>query len=99
MELSTPIIGTDKEISEISEKERPGSYAGMMEYLQKGTGYAIPVLKLIEIEPVSLDELQKRFDSFVVLQSYYMLNRKKYLLDYLLSRAHIQTSDFKRNQL
>lgn len=97
MEFGTPIIGTDKEISELSERIKPGSYAGMMEYLHKGVGYAIPVLKMIEIEPVSLGELQKRFVDFVVPQSYYMLNNKKELLDFLLSREHIQTIDFKRS--
>lgn len=94
IEFGTPIIGTDKEISELSEKTNPGSYAGMMEYLHKGVGYAIPVLKMIEIEPVSLEELQKRFVGFVVPQSYYMLNNKNELLDFLLSREHIQTIDF-----
>ena len=69
----------------------------MMEYLHKGIGYAIPVLRMIEIEPVSLSELQKKFVDFVIPQSYYMLNNKNELLDFLLSKKHIQTIDFKRN--
>ena len=95
IEFETPIIGTDKEISELSEKIKPGSYAGMMEYLKKGTGYAIPVLKMIEIEPVSLSELKNEFADFVVPQSYYLLNNKEKLLYYLLAKKHIHTIDFK----
>ena len=96
MEFDTPIIGNSEEISELAEKIKPGSYAGMMEYLAKGTGYAIPVMKMTEIEPVPLSELKKRFTNFVAPQSYYLLNNKSELLNFLLSREHIQTIDFER---
>lgn len=94
IEFDTPIIGSAEEISLISEKNKPGSYDVMMQYLKNGIGYAIPVKQLIEIEPVPLKELKSRFENFTVPQSYYMLGNKRELLDYLLSRKHLNIINF-----
>ena len=98
MEFDTPIIGTSEEISELAEKIKPGSYAGMREYLEKGIGYAIPVMKMIEMEPISLGELKKKFPNFVVPQSYYMWNNKKELLEYLFSAKNLKEIIFERKK-
>lgn len=86
IEFDKPIYGSDTEIAAISEKERPGSYQASIEWLQGRKCYAIPVKKIIPIAPVSLEELQHRFLDFSVPQSYYNLNKKTKVLDFLLSR-------------
>ncbi len=96
IEFDEPIIGTDIQISSLSEKIKPGSYDGMMKYLSKGTGYAIPIRRFIEIEPVSLAELREKFGSFVVPQSYYMLNQKEELLKFLLEKKHLSERKFEQ---
>lgn len=96
MEFGSPIIGSAEEISSISEKIKPGSYDVMMEYMKKGVGYAIPVKQLTEIEPVSLKDLRCKIKGFTVPQSYYMLNNKKELLEYLLSLKHLNIINFER---
>lgn len=96
IEFDTPIIGSAEEISLISERIKPGSYDVMMEYMKNGVGYAIPVKQLTEIEPVTLEELRSRFKGFAVPQSYYLLNNKKELLEFLLSRKHLNTINFNR---
>lgn len=86
IEFDAPIYGSDTEIAAISEKERPGSYQASIEWLQGRKCYAIPVKKIIPINPVSLEELQHKFADFSVPQSYYGLNKKAKILDFLLSR-------------
>lgn len=96
IEFDTPIIGTDEEISRLAESLKEGSYQGMKQYLNKGIGYAIQVKKLIEIEPVSLQTLRERFSNLVVPQSYYLINNKKELLDFLLAQPRTNEIVFRR---
>lgn len=81
-----PIYGSAEEISALSEKINPNSYSGMMDYLDKGKGYALPIIEICGIKEVSLEELRRRFKGFAVPQSYYLLNKKPDLLHFLLSQ-------------
>lgn len=83
IEFGEPIIGTAEEIAKIAEKESPGSYKGMIDYFHNNIGYAIPILKFEKIQEVSLKELKEEFPNFVVPQSYYLLDKKPDLLNYL----------------
>lgn len=83
IEFDSPIIGTAEEISSLAEKENPGCYNNMMDYFSKGTGYAIPILSITKIDEVKLEDLKKQFPNFVVPQSYYILDKKIDLLNYL----------------
>ena len=84
--FDTPIIGSPELISEISEKET-GEGALTAEYLKgSNKGHAIPVVSWQEIEPISLDELRAHIAGFVPHQSYYRLDNKPELLEYLKSR-------------
>ncbi len=87
-----PIVGRAEEISQLSEDINPGSYPYMMEYFKKGTGYAIPVKKIVEIEPISLDKLRKSFEGFVVPQSYYYLDmeEKRDLLEVIKKLGNVE---------
>jgi len=90
-----PIVGNTEEMSRFSEKHNPGSYSVMKEYFKKGTGYAIPVKKVIEFSPISLSKIKEHFPNFVVPQSYYYLDtqEKKELLEFLLREANLQSMD------
>ncbi|MCH5251488.1 MAG: hypothetical protein J1F22_00820 [Lachnospiraceae bacterium] len=87
-----PVIGSAEEISRLSEEINPGSYSYMMEYLSKGTGYAIPVKKVVEIKPISLETIRQKAERFVVPQSYYYLDteKKKKLLEVLVELGEIK---------
>lgn len=87
IEFDCPVLGSAEEISRLSDQIKPGSYDSLMRYLKGGTGYAIPVKKITEFEPISLEELRKRFSGFTVPQSYYFLETKEELLQFFLERA------------
>lgn len=88
IEFDTPIIGTSEEIATLAEKEQPGHYDRKMEYFHGDTAYAIPIKKIIPLKEVSLEELRKLFPDFVVPQSYYILDKKPELLNYLKSKEN-----------
>ena len=59
----------------------------MIDYMHNDIGYAIPVKKITLIEDVSLEELKSKFLDFVPPQSYYILDRKPELLNFLNSKC------------
>lgn len=86
IKFDTPIIGTPEEISDISERET-GEGALTAEYLKgKEKGYAIPVISWEEIEPVTLSTLKHDIPNFIPPQSYYRLDNKPKLHQYLESK-------------
>lgn len=85
IDFGKPIIGSKEEIANLSEKEDPGSYKDMLEYIHD-KGYAIPVEKITKIKPVSLEELKTKFKNFTPPQSYYILDKKEDLLEFLKRR-------------
>lgn len=87
IEFGVPIIGNAKDIATIAEKEQPGCYQEMIDYMHNNIGYAIPVKKITPIEEVSLEELKNFFSDFVPPQSYYILDRKPELLEFLNNRC------------
>lgn len=86
IEFGEPIIGNAHQIASISEKENSGSYDDMLQYLYNDIGYAIPVKKIIPIQEISLNELKELFSDFVPPQSYYILDKKPKLLNFLNNR-------------
>lgn len=87
IDFGKPIIGNAKEIASIAEKEHPGCYQDMIDYMYNDIGYAIPVEKITPIEEISLEELKEKFSDFVPPQSYYILDKKPELLNFLDSRC------------
>lgn len=86
IEFGAPIIDTPERIVDIAEKEKSGSWQGTKEYLSGlEKAYAIPVLSLREMAPVSLAELRQKFQ-FTAPQSYFYLNHKPELLSFLEER-------------
>ncbi|MDQ0417642.1 putative transcriptional regulator [Croceifilum oryzae] len=90
VQFDTPIIGSPEEISLISQ-ESTGEGDLTAEYLKgKKQGYAIPVMGWEEITPLSLHELRFHFPNFVPPQSYYRLDHKPDLLEFLLSSRIVE---------
>lgn len=92
VKFGQPIVKPPHEIAQIREREEPnmGGYDGMLKYLDGlDKGYAIPVLSVEKIDPVSLAELRERF-KFVVPQSYMIINEKPELLTFLQSRSRLK---------
>ncbi len=87
IEFGMPIISNAKNIATIAEREQPGCYYNMIDYMHNDIGYAIPVKKITLIEDVSLEELKSKFLDFVPPQSYYILDRKPELLNFLNSKC------------
>jgi predicted transcriptional regulator len=89
IELEAPIIGTPKEISELAKTHRKGIGIEIYEYM-KGSdkGYAIRIKKLVEIENISLQYLQKNF-GLTAPQGYIILDKKPELLAKLESLEKI----------
>ena len=90
IDFDVPIIGASEEICKLAEKHQPGSSDNLMAYFRKGIGYAIPVKSARLIEAVDLSSLRELFPDFVAPQSYYLLNCKRALLEYLLSLPMIK---------
>lgn len=88
--FGAPLIASSEEIAKISESENPGSYAGMMSYLHSGSGYAIPIESIEPLKEVSLDELRLEFPNLVVPQSYYILDKKSELLEFIKARGGVE---------
>lgn len=86
IEFDTPIIDVKEKISQLAENECKGTYQAMMTYFTKDIGYAIPIKSIMEIEEVSLFDIKKNFPNFVPPQSYYSLNQKQDLLEFLKGR-------------
>lgn len=96
IEFGIPIIGTATEIARIAENDEPGCFDDMISYFYNDIGYAIPIEKIIPIEEISLEELKSLFSDFVVPQSYYILDKKKKLLEFLQSRKSIENEIYRR---
>lgn len=83
VQFDAPIVGTPEEISAISEEET-GEGKLTAEYLKgRDKGYAIPVLSWTELPPITLQEIQFHFPNFAPPQSYYRLDNKPDLLQFL----------------
>lgn len=91
VEFGQPIFGSANEICEIAEKDEPGSFLGMKAYLGKGKGVAIPIKKVYEFSPVSLEELKSKINRFTVPQSYYMLDQKPEIVDLLVDKPVVNS--------
>lgn len=84
--FAKPIIGNALDIAELAEESEKGSFNDIKEYLHNDIGYAMEVLSITPIKEVTLKELQEKFPGFVAPQSYYILDKKPELLEFLESR-------------
>lgn len=84
IEFDKPIKGTSDQIAKFAEDYDKGDYMDFYTWLDGRDCYALPVLKIITFKPLSIEKLKERFEDFSVPQSYYYLNKKEELLDYLI---------------
>lgn len=87
IEFGEPIIGNAKGIATIAEEEQPGCYQDMLAYMYNDIGYAIPIKNIVPIEEVSFEEIKSKFPDFVPPQSYYILDKKPEILQFLNSKC------------
>lgn len=78
-----PIYATSHEIAMIAEKDAPGSYESILEYFDKGYGYALPIKSVVTTKSIPLNKIKEKFPSFSPPQSYYYLDKKPLLLEYI----------------
>jgi len=90
IEFGMPIVGTAEQIATISERENPGSYDEMLQYMHNDIGYAIPIKKIIQLEEISLEDIKNIISGFAPPQSYYILDNKPELLNILKSQKEIE---------
>lgn len=84
--FAKPIIGNALDIACLALENEKGSFDDIKEYLHNDIGYAMEVLSITPIKEVTLKELQEKFPDFVAPQSYYILDKKPELLEFLESR-------------
>ncbi len=84
IEFGCPIVGTAEEIAKFSEDNDQCSYDEMYEYFKGKTAYAIPILSVEQFSnSISLEDLKKEFLNFSPPQSYYYLDDKPTLMNYI----------------
>lgn len=86
--LGSAVKGSPGEIAEIGERERVGGAESLLRYFgNRSVAFALPILGVGEIEPISLEELRKTVPGFMPPQSYFRLENHPVLLQILLSRS------------
>lgn len=86
IEFGMPIIDKIENIAAIAEEEKPGSREGTLAYLDGlEKGFAIPILSIREIQPLSLEELRSDFH-FTAPQSYINVDTNPGLKEDLMKR-------------
>lgn len=89
--FGTPLIASPEEIGRIAEQQKPGNGKPVIEYLSRHRrGFAVPVRKVMEITPVSLDCLQSRF-GFTPPQAFLYLKNNTPLFDFLVNQSGLET--------
>lgn len=83
IDFDVPIYDTSHNIALLSERMKPGSYNNIITYFTESYGFAIPINSISLINPISLNELKKKFANFIVPQSYYYLDDKQEILEFL----------------
>ncbi len=87
MLLDEPISGTAKEISDIAENAIPGNSPSVFDYfIEKDFGLAIPILRVIETQKVSLDYLREKYN-FTAPQFYFSLQKNQIMLNELIEKV------------
>lgn len=85
--LGEPIAGSAAEIAKIAEQAIPGNGPSVYDYfIEKDFGPAMPIQKVYDVEPISLDEMRKSF-GFVAPQFYLLLEKKPELLRLLIEKS------------
>ena len=86
--LGEPIIAPPSDIAAIAERERPGGSQSILEYLgDRQVGFAIPIVGVNSIRPLTLSEIRSHFPSFMPPQHYIRLSRHPRLLELIMSHA------------
>ncbi len=97
VEFGRPIIDQPSRIAELAERHKPGSSASIIQYMAGlDHGYAIPILELTDITPITLAELRRHLPSFTPPQSYLVVNNFPELLRVLVERSVTTTSAGKK---
>lgn len=86
IEFGKPIVDSIDRIADIAEQEKLGSREGTLKYMNGlEIGFAIPILSIREIQPISLKELRYKYN-FTAPQSYINIQSNLSLKEDLLKR-------------
>lgn len=86
VEFGDPIIDTPNKINRLALSQGINEDSDILEYMEGiDYGYAIPIKKVKKLnKPISLDYLRENY-TFTAPQSYIIVDKKPFLLDYLLN--------------
>lgn len=100
VELGTPISGSPHKIAEIKEKETPGSYDTMMDWMKDfKEASAVPIERVQVFKPVPLKEIKEKFPSFHPPQRFIYVDKNKELLEFLKQKSHMPADTLTLNNL
>ncbi len=93
VDFDAPIVAPVGKIAKIAEEQSPGSTRGMLEYMDGlERAYAIPILSVEILRPISLGVIRHDFPRFNPPQSYYVLANHPKLLKFLQVRRAVRES-------
>ena len=86
IEFGEPIFDRVQKIGEIAEKEGTSTISSIYSYMEGlEKGFAVPILSIREIEPLSLEELRSTY-KFTAPQSYMNIETNPLLKEDLMNR-------------
>jgi predicted transcriptional regulator len=81
IDLGQPVIAAPAEIAELAERSRPGNGASVYEYTQDlQVAYAVPIVRIREVDGPNLRELRARLGRFSPPQNYIRVRHNPALL-------------------
>ncbi|MBA4493673.1 hypothetical protein ACFO25_04680 [Paenactinomyces guangxiensis] len=88
IQFGQPIVDSVKGIADIAEASQKGAGEQVEKYFAGlDRGYAIPVMHVKELKPITIYEIKRRFPVFTPPQSYLKLENKPDILRYLVMKA------------
>jgi predicted transcriptional regulator len=80
-DFGKPVTGDTQKITEIARQDPANDPESVRSYIQGSKpGYAVPIKKTFECDPITLKELRRNFPEFQPPQMYFLLNKKPELL-------------------
>ncbi len=89
IDFDTPIKGTCHEIAKFAQDYDEADYDEFVTWLNGRECNAIPIENIYLIKPIEISVIKENFCNFTVPQSYYKLNQKEELLNFLTKETQI----------
>ena len=89
IDFDCPISGTAQEIAKFAQDNDGCDYNEILQWLNSRDCNALPIQRVYLIEPIEMDDIKNLALKFSVPQSYYRLDNKQDLLQYLESNSKV----------